>query len=236
MSSSKSQKTTSSQASEDGQQTINERSVAARLRWEKKRQSDREKQEQLEREAMLKFEQQLQAEDIRREREQFIADRIKMRRVEGQRRRRLKEEEKKHERKRQELLNIRSAGSGQAIKQHEGEHINSLLDASTFAVCGGEVNLGGKSQRREQLMRQQTQSNDIVLDDKEYRQRVLDEKQRQTQVNSESENVVPVYLARKYKKYNDRRKDERASKKEPVQKVKSTKQVSATRFAAQKAR
>ncbi|KAI3937556.1 hypothetical protein MKW92_019856, partial [Papaver armeniacum] len=76
-----SSKTTSSQASEDGQQAINARSVAARLRWEKKRQSDREKQEQVEREARLKFERRLQlerqAEDIRREREQFIADRIK---------------------------------------------------------------------------------------------------------------------------------------------------------------
>ncbi|KAI3927271.1 hypothetical protein MKW92_006801, partial [Papaver armeniacum] len=77
MSSSKRQKKTSSQAGEDGQQTISARSVAQRLRREKEKQSDREKQEQLECEARLKYEQQLEIErqaraeeDIRREREQ----------------------------------------------------------------------------------------------------------------------------------------------------------------------
>ncbi|KAI3843178.1 hypothetical protein MKW92_044736, partial [Papaver armeniacum] len=73
MTSSKRQKTTSSQAGEDRQQTINARYVAQSLRWERQRQSDREKKEQLEREARLKFEIERQAraeEVIRREREQ----------------------------------------------------------------------------------------------------------------------------------------------------------------------
>lgn len=38
------------------------KSVAARLRWEKKRQDDREKKEQVERAARLQFEQQLEIE------------------------------------------------------------------------------------------------------------------------------------------------------------------------------
>ncbi|KAI3910997.1 hypothetical protein MKW98_015654 [Papaver atlanticum] len=258
------QKTTSSQAGEDRQQTIYARSVAQRLRCENKRQSDREKQEQVEREAMLKFEQQLEIErqaraeeDIRREREQresqFITERTKVRRVEDQGRRRLNEKEQQREKKREALLNIRSEGSGQAIEQQEGEHINSQLDAQGLAVCGGEMNLGGEPQSRKQLMRQQTQSRGVILDDKEYRQRVLEEKQRQTQVNNEFVNVVPVYVVSyfnnlahntylgnlrlgKKKAYNDRKKAERESKNEPVQKVKSTKQVSSTRSAAQKAR
>ncbi|KAI3832708.1 hypothetical protein MKW98_002254 [Papaver atlanticum] len=259
-SSSKRQKKTSSQAGEDGQQTINARSVAARLRWEKQRQSDREKKEQLEREARLKFEQQLEIErqaraeeDIRREREQreynerfnarpenqFIAERTKVRKVEGQRRRRLKEKEQQREKERKGLLNIRSEGFGKAIEQQEGEHINNPLDAQASTVCVGEVNLGGEPQSTEQLMRQQTQSDNIVLDDKEYRQRVLVEKQRQTQLFSQqpcTQYILGGCKARRNKAYNERKKAERASKKEPVQKVKSTKQVSSTRSAAQKAR
>ncbi|RZC93310.1 hypothetical protein C5167_026068 [Papaver somniferum] len=169
-----------------------------------------------------------------------------MRRVEGQPRHRLNEEEKKRERKRQELLNIRSAGSGQAIEQQEGEHINSSLNAQVRKLfiysrdyengytvesnIGVEVNLGGS---REQLMRQQTQCNGVVLDDKEYRQRVMEERQRQTQLFSQqpcTQYILGENKATKYKKYNDRRKAERASKKEPVQKVKNTKQVSAIRI------
>ncbi|KAI3850869.1 hypothetical protein MKW98_012862 [Papaver atlanticum] len=79
-------------------------------------------------------------------------------------------------------------------------------------------------------MCQQTQSNGIVLDDKEYRQRVLEEKQRQTQLFSEqpcTQYILGESKARKKKAYDERKKAERASKKEPVQKVKSTKQVSA---------
>ncbi|KAI3907739.1 hypothetical protein MKW98_008416 [Papaver atlanticum] len=266
MYSSKRQKKTSSQAGEDGQQTINARSVAARLRWEKQRQSDREKQEQVERDARLKFEHQLEIErqaraeeDIRREREQreynerfnarpenqFIAETTKVRKVEGQRRRRLNEKEQQREKERKGLLNIRSEGSGKAIEQQEGEHINSPLDAQASGVCVGEVNLGGEPQSTEQLMRQQTQSDNIVLDDKEYRQRVLVEKQRQTQLFSQQPCTQYILggckiwidiFARRNEAYNERKKAKRASKKEPVQKVKSTKQVSSTRSAAQKAR
>ncbi|KAI3928176.1 hypothetical protein MKW98_023777 [Papaver atlanticum] len=242
MYSSKRQKKTSSQAGEDGQQTINARSVAARLRWEKQRQSDREKQEQLEREARLKAE-----EDIRREREQreynervlkaqlaqeqfnarpenqFIAERTKVRKVEGQCRRRLIEKEQEREKERKGLLNIRSEGSGKAIEQQEGEHVNNPLHAQASAVCVGEVNLGGEPQSTEQLMRQQTQ-------------RVLVEKQRQTQLFSQQPcTQYTLGDSWRNKAYNERKKAERASKKEPVQKVKSTKQVSSTRSAAQKA-
>ncbi|XP_026391663.1 uncharacterized protein LOC113287189 isoform X2 [Papaver somniferum] len=88
-------------------------------------------------------------------------------------------------------------------------------------------------------MHQQTQSDDNVLDNKEYRQRVLEERQRQNQVFSEqpcTQYILGGSKARKYKTYNEKRKADRASKKEQVQKVKSTKQVSSTRSAAQKAR
>ncbi|KAI3869050.1 hypothetical protein MKX03_004605 [Papaver bracteatum] len=262
MSSSKRQKTTSSQAGDNGQQTINARSVAARLRWEKKRQ---EKQEQMEREAKLKFEQQIEIERqefIRREREQheynervlkeqlarqqlnarpenqFIADRKKARRMEGQSRRRFNENEQKREENRNRLLTIRSEGSGQGIEQQEGEHIKSPLDAQKSDLCGGEINLGGS---REQLMLQQTQGDG---DDKEYRLRVMEEKQRQTQqiyffifqLFSQQPCTQYILGESKAKKYNEKRKAERASKKEPVQKVKSIKQVSSVRSAAQKAR
>ncbi|KAI3862232.1 hypothetical protein MKX03_035130 [Papaver bracteatum] len=104
-------------------------------------------------------------------------------------------------------------------------------------MCGGQFNLGGEPQNREQC--QQTQSNGIILDDKEYRQRVLDEKQRQTQLFSQqpsTQYILGDSKARKYKKYNERRKAERASKKEPVPKVISIRKVSSTRSAAQKAR
>ncbi|KAI3944725.1 hypothetical protein MKW98_021183 [Papaver atlanticum] len=194
---------------------------------EKKRQRNREKQEQARAE-----------EDIRRERKQrenqFITERTKVRRVEGQRRRRLNEKEQQREKNRISLLNIRCEGSGQAIKQHEVEHINSSLDAQTSTVCGGEINLGGEPQNREQLMH-----------DKEYRQRVLEERQRQTQLFSQQsctqyilgESKVWIdfffFLCGRKKAYNERKKEERAPKREPVQKVKSTKQ---TRSAAQKAR
>ncbi|KAI3847095.1 hypothetical protein MKW98_015450 [Papaver atlanticum] len=219
MSSSKRQKKTSSQAGEDGQQTINVKVANS---------SDREKQEQEEREARLKFEQQVvykyrmarAEEHIRREREQreynervlkeqlaqeqfnarpenqFIAERTKARKVEGQCRRRLNEKEQQRGKERKGLLNIRSEASGKAIEQHEGDHINSPLDAQASTVHGGEVNLAGEPRSREQSTRQQTQSDSIILDDKEYRQRVLVEKQRQTQVKIEFVNVVPVYVTR----------------------------------------
>ncbi|KAI3848702.1 hypothetical protein MKX03_025076 [Papaver bracteatum] len=269
MYSSKRQKKTSSQAGEDGQKTINARSVASRLRWEKKRKIDREKQEQLEHEARLKFEQQLEIErqaraeeDIRREREQreynervlisqlaqeqfkarsenqFIVERTKARKVEGQRRCRLNEKEQEREKERKGLLDIHSEGSGKAIKQREADHINIPLDAQASVVCVREVNLGGEPQTTEQLMCQQTQSYNMILDDKEYRQRVHVENQQPcTQYILGDARYGFIFLfARKNKAYHERKKAERESKKEPVQKVKSTKQVSSTSSAAQKAR
>ncbi|RZC56340.1 hypothetical protein C5167_015196, partial [Papaver somniferum] len=237
------------------------KSEDARLRQEKKRQRNKEKQEQVEREAKLKFEQQLEIErqaiaeeDTRREREQQEYNErllkaqlaresskhgLKARKVEGQRRRRLNEKEQEREKERKGLLNIRSKWSGNVIEQREIDRINSPLDAQASAVCVGEVNLRGEPQTTEQLIRQQTQSDNNILDDKEYKQRVMVEKQRQTQLFSQqpcTQYILVGCKARKNKAYNERKKAERASKKEPVQKVKSTKQVSSTRSAANKAR
>ncbi|KAI3866794.1 hypothetical protein MKX03_008902, partial [Papaver bracteatum] len=162
---------------------------------------------------------------------QFIADRKKARRMEeGQSRRRFNKNEQKREENRNRLLTIRSEGSGQGIEQQEGEHIKSPLDAQKSDLCGGEINLGGS---REQLILQQTQGDG---DDKEYRLRVMEEKQRQTQLFSQQPCTKYILGESKAKKYNEKRKAERASKKEPVQKVKSIKQVSSVRSAAQKAR
>ncbi|KAI3834039.1 hypothetical protein MKX03_021529 [Papaver bracteatum] len=191
MYSSKRKKKTASQAVDDGQQPINERSVFQSLRWEKQRQSDREKKEQLEREARLKFEQQLEierqaraAEDIRREREQ------------------------------------REYNEHVLKAQLEREQFNARPENQFIAE-----------------RKKQTQGGGVILDDQEYRLRVMEERQRQTQIFSQqpsTQYILGESKARKYKKYNEKRKAKRASKKEPVPKVKSTRQVSSTRSAAQK--
>ncbi|KAI3849786.1 hypothetical protein MKW98_026700 [Papaver atlanticum] len=141
--------------------------------------------------------------------------------------------------KRQKTTSSQASEDGQqTINIVNGQRIKSLIVAS--AVCGGQVNLTGEPQSREQLMRQQTQSDSIVLDDKEYRQRVLEEKQRQTQLFSQQPCTQYILSGDvrlgKIRRIMNGKKAERASKKEPMQKVKSTKQVSSTRFAAQKAR
>ncbi|XP_026442595.1 uncharacterized protein LOC113342186 [Papaver somniferum] len=160
-----------------------------RVTGKKKEQQEREAR--LKFEKQLEIERQARAEEnIRREREQreynervlkeqlareqfkarpenqFIIERTKShaRKVEGQHQRRLNEKEQEREKERKGLLNIRSEGSGKAIKQREGDHINSPINAQVSVVCVGEVNLGGEPQTIEQLMRQQTQSDNIVLD------------------------------------------------------------------------
>ncbi|KAI3869049.1 hypothetical protein MKX03_004604 [Papaver bracteatum] len=224
MSSSKRQKRTSSQ---DGQQTTQAQKIA---KTEEDNRREREQREYKER--VLK--EQLSREQFNaRPENQFIAERKKLRRVEGQCRRRLNEKEQEREKYRQELLNIRSEGSQKSIEQQEGENVSSPLDAQTLASCGGKVNLEEEPQSTERLMRQQIQDGGVVLDDKEYRQRVWEEKQRQTQLFSQqpsTQYILGERKSRKYKKYNEKRKAERASKKEPVPKVKSTGQVSSVRI------
>ncbi|KAI3888575.1 hypothetical protein MKX03_001423 [Papaver bracteatum] len=257
MSSSKRQKKTSSQATEDGQQTINARSVAAKLRWEKQM-SDREKK---------RAARALQAradECIRLEKEYNDS---------------VLQQQLAQKQAREDEWRIRMERKEQPENQFMAERKNNRfcsfncpLDTQTSAICGGEINLGGEPQSREQSMHQQTQGDNVILDDKEYRQRVAKEKQRQTQVKTDFVNKVPFYLvsyyviiicvcvyakyiylfffqifsekhcrqyilggskARKKKAYNERKKAEREPKKKTVQKVKKTKQ---TRSAAQKAR
>ncbi|KAI3850657.1 hypothetical protein MKX03_026654, partial [Papaver bracteatum] len=184
------------------------RSVAFWLRWENTRKSNREKQEQMEREARLKFEQQLEIERQARAEENI----------------RREKEQREYERVLKEQL---------AQEQFKARPENQFIAErkKTSSICGGEVNLGGEPQ--------QTQRDNNILDDKEYRHRVLKEKQRQTQLFSEqpcTQYILGGSKARKKRAYNERKKAEKASKNEPVQKVKSTKQVSTTRSAAQKSR
>ncbi|XP_026420128.1 uncharacterized protein LOC113316120 [Papaver somniferum] len=91
-------------------------------------------------------------------------------------------------------------------------------------VCVGEVNLGGEPQTTERLIRQQTQSDNIILDDKEYRQRVMVEKQRQTQLFSQQPCTQYIFggcKARKNKAYNERKRPREHPKSNQCRKLKA---------------